>query len=122
MVLFSAGPINFHVLQSVQIASRAHSAAYSTGNAGSFSGNKAAWCKSTTYPYLLSRLIMGGAMPALPTYFNCVHWDSFTFTPSYYLQAHTHIYRITIDQRTAVDDKCWADQETSRLLRNRKMH
>lgn len=122
MVLFPAGPSNFHLLQSVQIASRAHSAAYSAGNAGSLPVNKAAGCKSTTHPYLLPRLIMGGAMPPLPTYFYCVHWDFFTYTPSYYLQAHTQIYRITTDQGTTTDDNCWADQETSRLLRNKKIH
>jgi hypothetical protein len=122
MVLFSAGPTNFHLLQSLQIASRAHSAAYSTGNAGSFFGSRAAGCKSTIHPYILPRLIMGGAIPTLPTYFHCVHWDFFTFTTSYYLQAHTHIYRITTDQGTTVDGSCWTDQETSRLLRNRKIH
>jgi hypothetical protein len=103
MVLFPAGPTNFHLLQSVQIAYRAHSASYSTGNAGSFSGSKAAWCKSTTQPYLLPRLIMGVAMPPLTTYLYCVHWDFFTSTP-YYRQAHTH--RITTDQGNTVADSC----------------
>lgn len=116
MVLFPVGPTNFHLLQSLQIASRAHTAAYSTGNAGSVFGSKVAGCN------ILPMLIMGGAIPTLPTYSHCVHWDFFTFTPSYYLQAHTHIYRITTDQGTKVDDSCWADQETSRLLRNRKIH
>jgi hypothetical protein len=122
MVPFPAGPTNFHFLQSLQIASRAQSASYSTGNVGSFPGSKAAGCKSITHPYLLPRLIMGGVMPPLPTYFYCVHWDFFTLTPSYYLQAQTHIYRITTDQGTTVDNTCWADQETFRLLRNRKIH
>ena len=61
MLLFPVGATNFHHLLSVQIASRAHSASYWTGNAGSFPGSEAAGCKSTTHPYLLPRLILEGA-------------------------------------------------------------
>jgi hypothetical protein len=120
---FPSRATNFHLFQSSQIAPRAHSASYSTGNAGSFLGSKAAGCKSTTYPYLLPRLTLDGAMPPLPTYFYCVHWDLFTFTtPIIFRHIHIYIYIITTYQGTTVVDSCWADQETSRLLRNRKIH